>query len=163
MKPHFTIIGSITNELHITTSKSGIEYLQLDVDTVWTGKDQNGQYVDEKGTYRVLFYGEKATTVFSAYRQGDMVEVDCSLSSQINQGKTDTGIGTQTFINYTITGFRIERVRRFKVGHQQQPAAQPPQQRQQPAAPPQPPTPPKGGFQAPNNWGGQENFDDLPF
>ncbi len=144
MKPHFTIVGTITNPLHITTSKNGVQYLQLDVDSVWTGKDQNNNFVDEKGTYRILFYGDKANMVFSYFVQGDMVEVDCSLSSTVSQAKNDSGIGNQNFVNYSVTGFRIEHVRRFQeAGRPQQ---QQPQQRPQP-----------------QQWGNTQNYEEIPF
>lgn len=161
MKPHFTIIGSIINHLHVTTSKNGIEYCQLDIDSVWTGKDENNNLRDEKGTYRILFYNEKATMVFTSFKQGDMVEVDCSLSSTVSQGKNESGVGNQTFVNYSVTGFRIEKVRRYQAVQAPQQQFQAPSQQRASAS--QQRASASQQFQAPQ-WGNSSpNFDNIPF
>jgi len=157
MKPRLLIIGSIVNEIHVQKAKSGNDYLSLEIEAVYTEKDMaTNQLIDAKSLYRVLFFNERAHEIFMSFKTGDFVTCDCSLSSSLTPPKE---LGGTSFLNYSITGLRIERIRRFKVGHHQAP---PPQQQQRPPAQqyqqPQQPAPSHQSFPPASS-----EYDDLPF
>ena len=167
MKPRFLLYGTVTNQPTLQKSRSNNDYVQADIETVWT-EIENGQAVNICSTYRVIFYQQKALDFSSAIKQGDVIAVDCVLSAQ-TQNTNNGG----HFINYSISGVKFERVRKRQGQQppqqkpQQQPAQQPPRQGPPQQAPQQnynqaPPNypQPETGFNDVPYWG---NSEDIPF
>lgn len=171
MKPRFLVVGTVKNQPTLQKSQSNKDYCTVDIESVWTEYTQGSEPTNVVATYRVVLYEQKALDFTSLIREGQIVEMDCTLSAT-QKPANDGGM----FINYSISGLRFERVR-SSMAQQRAPQQQPPQrpapqqqrqapapQYQQPRQSPPPNYPTNPQYDNAPSWAtDQQGYEETPF
>lgn len=103
-KNHVTLVGNITQDVSIQTSKMGNEYGKTGIATTEGVKNSSGEWENKTTFHNVMFFGREAVNASKFLKKGQAALIEGKIQYNEYEGKSYTTINAFSFIPFDNKG-----------------------------------------------------------